>query len=108
MTRALYEELYSLYPGAFQIMPQEEIDAIIEAPEKPNPSARFIIKLREYWLALVKYESPCPISIFALDTMGFEITDFVDELEADPTVTNVNYTLDNDKYIITYDRVANV
>ena len=108
MTISKYEELLEKYPKAFQIMPQYLIDKIIESPEKPDFTSEFVIKLREYYLALVKFESPCPMYLEALDAMGFDIMDFVDELIADPTITNVNYTLDNDKYIITYDRVANV
>ena len=108
MTRAKYEEMLAKYPKAFQIMPQYLIDKIIEMPEKPEYPAEFIIKLREYHLALVKFESPNSVYLTSLDIMGLDIMDFIDELIADPTITNVNYTLDNDKYIITYDRVANV
>ena len=108
MTISKYEELLAKYPKAFQIMPQHLIDKIIESPETPDFTSEFVIKLREYYLALVKFESPCPMYLSSLDAMGFDIMDFVDELIADPTITNVNYTLENDKYIITYDRVANV
>ena len=108
MTQAKYEELLEKYPKAFQIMPKYLKDRIIEQPETPNFTAEFVIKLREYYLALVKYESPCPMYLSSLDAMGFDIMDFVDELNADPTIANVSYQLDNDKYIITYDRVSNV
>ena len=109
MTRAYYEELYALYPKAFSIMPQSLIDAIIEAPEsEPTFSNASLIKVREYYLALVKFKSPAILSLQSLDLMQLEILDFIDELESDSTVTNVSYHLDNYRYIITYDRVSNV